>query len=73
MSNDLPDMKPVISSNVESVGHNGKDLFVTFTNGATYKYLNVPETELNIIISAASIGKYINSDIKPFYQFERIM
>jgi len=50
-------------------GENG-DLFITFrTNDKKYLYMDVPKAEIIKLISAESIGKYFNSNIKNKYEF----
>lgn len=38
----IPKMTGVESTNIESVGHDGSDLFVRFKSGGLYRYPNVP-------------------------------
>ena len=65
-------MHEVTSSNVTSVGHDGQNLHVQFTNGVTYRYLGVPEGELMNVLGAPSVGKYLNQSIKPHFPAERL-
>lgn len=64
---------PVISSNVASIGYdtNTMMLEVEFTNGSVYQYFDVPETEYEALISASSVGKYLNQNIKARYRYAR--
>lgn len=60
---------------VEYPDANAGDLFVTFNNGATYKYINVNLTHDYIMFKHGSLdgshGKALNAHIKPKYQFEK--
>lgn len=69
-----PEMKAVSSSNVESVGYDGesKELYVTFLNGSTYKYLEVPRSTFNNLLSAPSVGCYLNKHIKNRFAYEKV-
>jgi hypothetical protein len=56
----------VESSNLKSVGYdpNNAILEVEFHNGAIWQYYDVLESTYYEMKSAASIGKYFNSNIK---------
>jgi hypothetical protein len=66
------EMTPVESSNVAEVGHDGKDLHVKFRNGSAYRYLDVPRVVFEHLLTAESIGKFLNRAIKPKYAFEKV-
>lgn len=68
----MVEYQDVESSNVAAVGHNMGDLYVKFKNGSEYKYDNVPESEYQALLSAASVGKYLNSNIKGSYSYTQI-
>lgn len=65
---------PVESTNVASVGYDPSTmtLEVEFRNGSLYEYFDVPEREFQQLVSASSIGTYLNQNIKPFYRYARI-
>lgn len=65
--------EPVRSSNVASVGYdpNTLTLEVEFVNGAVYQYFDVPEIEYQSLISAESVGKYLNLNIKNNYRYAK--
>jgi hypothetical protein len=65
-------MVEVESSNVAEVGHDGKDLHVKFRNGSAYRYLDVPRVVFDHLLTAESVGKFLNRAIKPKYQFEKV-
>ncbi len=66
--------EPVISSNVASVGYEPQTmtLEVEFLDGGLYQYFDVPEAEYAGLISADSIGGYLNHNIKGHYRYARI-
>lgn len=65
-------MIPVTSSNVKSVGYDAGNLYVDFLNGGRYRYLDVPIDLYDGILKAESVGKYLNTHIKPTYRYERL-
>lgn len=70
----LPEMTPVSSSNVASVGYNDdtQELFVEFLNGSTYKYLEVPAGTKEAMLGSSSVGCYLNKQIKDRYAYEKV-
>lgn len=70
----IPEMLPVISSNVNAVGYDEekKELHVKFNNGSYYKYLNVGLDVYKSLRAAESVGKYLNTNIKNVYQFVKV-
>jgi len=68
----IPIMTPVDSSNLKSVGYDNQNLFVEFGKGTVYVYYNVPQELYLELLNADSKGKYLNSNIKNVYQYERI-
>lgn len=66
----IPEMKPVESSMIESVGYDdaNKYLFVRFHNGVLWLYYDAdPQTHENLM-KANSIGKYFTMLIKRVYR-----
>jgi len=47
-------------------------LEVEFTNGSIYQYFDVPGTEYQALVSASSVGSYLNQFIKTGYRYARI-
>ena len=47
-------------------------LEIEFTSSSVYQYFDVPEVEYRNLISAESIGKYFNQNIKDKYRCARI-
>lgn len=68
----LPSMNSVDSTNLESVGYDGTNLFVRFKNGSIYVYFHVPESLYQELLNAESKGKFLNKHIKRVFQYERI-
>lgn len=68
----IPSMTPVESSNLESVGHDGTNLFVRFKNGSVYVYFHVPKALYQELLAAESKGNFLNNYIKGIFQYERI-
>ena len=67
------DREPVNSSNVVSVGYDpsSETLEVEFKNGV-YQYYNVPEFMYDRLMQSASIGKFVNAEIKPSYACSKV-
>lgn len=60
----------------EDANKNEGDLYVTFKNGATYKYKNVQITPDYVMFKHGGLdgshGKALNTHIKPKYEFEKM-
>lgn len=63
-------MTPVQSSNVATIGRDGEDLIVEFTNGKIYRYIGAGELEV-AAISADSVGRFLNQAVKGVYDYEQ--
>lgn len=57
-------MIPVVSSNIEAMGHSDATLTVQFKGGACYAYANVSEETFHSILKADSIGSSFHAKIK---------
>jgi hypothetical protein len=70
----IPEMIPVQSSNVASVGYDNatQTVFVQFLNGTIYIYKGVPKFEFENLKTAASVGSYLHRNFKNVYPYERI-
>jgi len=66
--------RPVNSSNISEIGYNedSRTLEILFKNGRLYQYFDVPVPEYNALISAASHGQYLNSNIKGRFRYARV-
>jgi hypothetical protein len=68
------DRNQVSSSNVSSVGYDPatQTLEVEFSNGNVYQYFDVPEPVYQQLIQAASLGAFLNGNIKGSYRYARL-
>lgn len=62
----------VESSNVSTIAYDAGNLLVRFKSGIQYKYLNVPPEKFEALKAAESKGKFLNAEIKPAFDFERV-
>lgn len=63
----------VESSNVVSVTYDAsRTMYVRFRDGSVYAYKGVPRQRVTACARAASVGKYLNRFIKPFYPYEKV-
>lgn len=69
----IPEMLPVVSSNVAAVGYDAENqiVYVQFQNGTMYAYKGVPQNEFENLRTASSIGSYLNRNFKNVYPYER--
>lgn len=68
------ELTPVKSSTVAKVGYNAEtsELHVEFSSGAQYQYAAVEKGVYESMLSAESVGKFLNSNIKEKYEFQKI-
>jgi hypothetical protein len=59
--------KPVKSSNIKSLGHEGNVLEVEFLSGGIYQYEGVSTEEYEEMCKAESCGSHFHKNIKPKY------
>jgi frataxin-like iron-binding protein CyaY len=66
--------KPVISSNIKSVGYDpdSKTMHVEFTNGGLYEYAGVEPAQHQALISAPSVGKHFGTHVRGQFQHRKI-
>lgn len=64
-------MELVNSSSVTRVGHDEatQDLKIEFRSGSEYIYADVPEAVYDDLLTAKSVGKFVNDKIKSKYLF----
>ena len=64
----------VVSSNISTVGYDIAErvLEVEFKSGGVYQYSNVPEYEYKALLTASSLGAYLNKHILNVYQDKKI-
>ncbi len=60
------------SASVRSVGWSDGTLELEYVNGSIYQYVDVPQTTFAALLAAPSIGAYVNTDIKPYYDYREI-
>jgi hypothetical protein len=61
----------VVSSNIASIGYdpNTMTLEVEFKNGSVYQYFDVPESTYQELMTASSVGTYLNQHIKNSFRY----
>jgi hypothetical protein len=61
---------PQDSSAVEDAGYDAarQELYIRYTGGAAYTYLEVPLAEYVALLEAESRGGFVNTRIKPRYE-----
>lgn len=73
---DLPPMAPVQSSNLHSVGHDDKALYVQFLvkgmPGPVYRYPTCGREHYDALVKADSPGRYHLDRIRHFHHGERV-
>lgn len=69
----IPEMLPVNSSNIASVGYDAANqlVVVEFIDGSRYAYKGVPEHEFENLRTASSVGSYFNRNFKNVYPYEK--
>ena len=69
-----PEMIPVSSSNIESIGYveQNQEVYVRFLKGGVYVYRGVPQHEFQNLLTAPSLGSYLHRNYKNVYPYERI-
>ena len=70
----LPEMIPVSSSNIESIGYDesNEQVYVRFINGSLYVYTSVPIHEFESLLDAPSLGSYLHRSYKNVFPYERV-
>lgn len=67
-----PDWIEVESRAIEAVAYEDGELFVQWKGDRSYAYFIVPEHKFDELLRAASIGEYVNSEIKPYYEHRKL-
>jgi hypothetical protein len=64
----------ITSSNIQTVEYNEdiNTLVVEFKSGAKYAYSNVPKEVFDRMITASSVGGYLNENIRNRYTYIRL-
>ncbi len=70
----MPEMIPVSSSNIDSIGYDevNQDVYVRFLNNTLYKYKGVAPQEFENFRYAPSQGSYLHRNFKNVYPYERV-
>lgn len=68
------ELKPVLSSNLQAVGHDAEkqELLVEFKGGGLYAYDGVPSELYEELIKAKSIGSYFSKEIKDKFKYRKL-
>ena len=68
------DRRTVRSRSVASAGYDerSRTLEVEFTNGSVYQYSDVPLGVYEQLLSAESIGRFVNQQIRNLYRYVRM-
>lgn len=68
------DRTPVSSSNLASVGYEPTSMVleIEFVGGRIYQYFDVPDSEFQQLMQAASHGTYFNANIRNRYRYARL-
>lgn len=66
-------LKKIDSSNIDYIGYNLKEqeLHILFKNLSHYVYHSVNQYKYDQLMQADSKGKFLNSEIKPYYKFTK--
>jgi hypothetical protein len=62
----------VVSSAVETITYQRGTLSVAYKDGKTYQYLKVKRAEFDALRTADSIGRHLNTVIKPAHEFVKV-
>ena len=64
----------VDSSNLQSVGYDEQQqiLEVEFRNGAVYQYYDCPKPIYDALMSAPSLGRFFNAQIRDRFPYSRV-
>jgi KTSC domain-containing protein len=65
----MPQMTRIRSTSVAAVGYDEDrhELSVRFVSGEVYVYAMVPPSVYRTLLAADSVGRFVNSTIKPTY------
>jgi hypothetical protein len=64
----------VDSSSIRSIGYDvgSRTLELEYVGGDVYQYYDVPQPTYAGLLAAASIGAYVNQEIKPYHEFAEV-
>jgi hypothetical protein len=66
--------QPVTSSNVADVGYDAltMTLEIGFKDGTVYQYFDIPESVYQELLSADSVGRFLNQQVKNSYRYAKV-
>ncbi|MEV8378372.1 KTSC domain-containing protein [Kribbella sp. NPDC056861] len=66
--------RAVTSASVRSVGYDmaSETLEIEYVNGSVYQYYEVPQPTYAGLLAAPSIGNYVNTQIKPYFDVAEV-
>lgn len=66
--------EPVSSSNVAEVGYDERKrvLEVKYKHGGLYQYFEVPSIIYSDLLQAASVGKFVNANVKGSFRYAKV-
>ena len=65
-------LREVNSSNISKIGYENDTLLVEYKSGTQYRYKNVSTTLYEEFLKAESKGRFMNSNVKGKYEYERV-
>lgn len=69
----VKNLDKVVSSNIDSIAHDGEKLYVLFKNGGLYSYEGADINVYNDLRKAESVGRHFRSNIQQGeYKHERL-
>lgn len=63
---------PKNSSHVVSAEHDGQHMVVTYRDGGSYKYFNVPQGVFEGLKAADSAGSYLARHVKARFHYQKV-
>lgn len=74
MTEKLPEMKPVSSSNIATVGFDPAEnkLYVGFLSGTVYRYDGVSQETHDNLVAADSVGCFFNKHVKKSFPYTKV-
>jgi hypothetical protein len=67
-----PPMTPVVSSNIDSIGHDGAALWIKFKHGGVYRYPTAGRDLHDEMLKAPSVGQFFHTSVRGTHQGEKI-
>jgi hypothetical protein len=68
-------MRPLNSSAIPYAGYDeaARTLRLRYTSGRTYDYFSVPASVWGALLTAESVGEFVNHEIKPRYPYSEVV